>query len=324
MSVNLAAGNRHRRLERREGKAMDDAVSPAVEGLAGADRPQGPQSQPPAQAASARGPAISGPGLQPRDRRPPKEPRYTQVPNCLLDNLGDYGDAELRVYLAVCRATLGWHRQEARLTLAGLAEATGLSRQGLTPALQSLLSAGLVVREAAAGGSWSYRLAVEEDPVKCPVGGVASSLRSQAACEGGSQAACEGANIGKEIKTPARVSRAPQAASPGGPAGAGKVQAGRQAGPLRELTDAWLRAYREEFGVDYLFQGAKDGAAAARLLRFMSPAQAMALAKKAWRHRGEFWCKQAATLAGFAGAVNQIRQEVKDVNPPTRQGGGNF
>lgn len=86
--------------------------------------------------------------------------------------------------------------------------------------------------------------------------------------------------------------------------------------PKRGLTDAWCAAYRQQHIVPYVFQGAKDGKAADRLLTCGIPVpKLMEYARAAWRHPDWFWCKQAATLAGFAARVNDIIQELE--HPPT-------
>jgi len=58
-------------------------------------------------------------------------PNYTQIPNIILDNLDKLSDVELRVMLVTCRQTLGWHRDNAPLSIGYLVATTGMSKQGV-------------------------------------------------------------------------------------------------------------------------------------------------------------------------------------------------
>lgn len=96
--------------------------------------------------------------------------------------------------------------------------------------------------------------------------------------------------------------------------------------PTRALTDAWMAAYkRAHDGCGYVFIGAKDGTAAARVLKSgLSVAEIIDVAEKAWalhrRYGGEkpaFWCKMASGFASFASHFNQIREETMTVKGAT-------
>ncbi len=58
-----------------------------------------------------------------------ESPNYTQIPNDLFETeMIKMGYAELKVVLAVCRQTFGYHRIEMRMSLTKLEKMTGLSR----------------------------------------------------------------------------------------------------------------------------------------------------------------------------------------------------
>lgn len=76
----------------------------------------------------------------------------------------------------------------------------------------------------------------------------------------------------------------------------------------RQLTDAWGEAYKKRFEGKYVFQGAKDGKGADKLLATgMTNEQLMAIAKRAWEQLDDFDCKFAMSLAGYASRFNEIR-----------------
>lgn len=87
----------------------------------------------------------------------------------------------------------------------------------------------------------------------------------------------------------------------------------------RQLTDEWCAAYEFVKGRKYVFDGAKDGKAADKLLATGLPVgEIVALAAKAWK-TDAFNCRQAATLAGFACRYNYIRDEVENPQPERRR-----
>lgn len=85
----------------------------------------------------------------------------------------------------------------------------------------------------------------------------------------------------------------------------------------RQLTDGWVKAYLDAFKEPYLFQGAKDGQAADRLLSLgLTPEEIFSIAKKAWQQKNiktHWYCvNYGRELAKFAAGFNSIRQELKN------------
>lgn len=92
------------------------------------------------------------------------EPRFTQVPDVLFDQLlPDLGHAELKVLLVIMRKTFGWRKDADAISLSQLAEGTGLSRRSVQTATSSLEEGGYILierTEAPDGGRGTnvYRL----------------------------------------------------------------------------------------------------------------------------------------------------------------------
>jgi phage replication O-like protein O len=86
-------------------------------------------------------------------------PNYTQTPNVVFDSLAIFTDCQLRVILAICRKTFGWHKNRDRISLSQLQKMTGLSRRGVIDGLQMLLVEGWVERYPV-GQSFEYELIV--------------------------------------------------------------------------------------------------------------------------------------------------------------------
>lgn len=95
------------------------------------------------------------------------KPNYTQTPNDFFDKvLPTLKDGEMRVLLIVMRQTFGWGNKEwDRISISQLVEKTGLSRQTVITATNSLVQKKLLLKrkEGAAGKeqSW-YSLMVQE------------------------------------------------------------------------------------------------------------------------------------------------------------------
>lgn len=90
-----------------------------------------------------------------------EKPNYTQTPNAIYALMPEMGDAELRVVMAICRATFGWHKRADVLSLSQLEQRTGLSRQGVIDGTNAAVGRGIVGRSAK-GNSYEYFLVVND------------------------------------------------------------------------------------------------------------------------------------------------------------------
>lgn len=99
-------------------------------------------------------------------------PNYTQTPNAIYALMPEMSEAELRVTLAVCRQTFGWHREKARLSLSRLEAATGMSKSGVLSGIEAGIDRGTIGREAVDPDNprhgYDYFLLVNEDDKTTP------------------------------------------------------------------------------------------------------------------------------------------------------------
>ena len=86
---------------------------------------------------------------------------YTMLPNAVIDAMPSLSGSELKVILAVCRETIGYHRTACRLTVAALRELTGLSKQSVITAAAKMVARCWLRRESD-GDSFTYSLDVEK------------------------------------------------------------------------------------------------------------------------------------------------------------------
>ena len=72
-------------------------------------------------------------------------PNHTQISNEFIDiRMFDYNGAEVKVYLAISRKTIGWHKVSDFISYDQLQEMTGLCNQAIKTAVDSLVKEGLI------------------------------------------------------------------------------------------------------------------------------------------------------------------------------------
>ncbi len=89
-------------------------------------------------------------------------PNYTQIPNAVIDAMAKMHECELKVVMAICRKTFGWHKATDVISLSQLEALTGLSRQGVIDGVARATHRGIVER-IPDGQSFAYRVIVYED-----------------------------------------------------------------------------------------------------------------------------------------------------------------
>jgi hypothetical protein len=106
------------------------------------------------------------------------DPNYTQIPNQLLGSwerngkkdsvfipgaMSDMSESELKVCLALCRLTYGFHRINADGSIGFLVEMTGMSRQGVLNGIERLVGRGFFSRSIGSNGVGVWQREVAED-----------------------------------------------------------------------------------------------------------------------------------------------------------------
>ena len=87
-----------------------------------------------------------------------KVPNHTQTPNELFDeHMKTMSGSELKIVLAICRQTFGWHKEQDRISTAQLMEMTGLSNRSVINAIRKVMARGLVARRRV-DDSYEYAL----------------------------------------------------------------------------------------------------------------------------------------------------------------------
>lgn len=94
------------------------------------------------------------------------DPKFTQVPNILFDELmSSMGNAELRVVLVAVRKMLGFHKTSDAISLTTFQKLSGLSRQGVMDGLAAAVKNGHLRQLPTTGkrGTTMYALCIGQD-----------------------------------------------------------------------------------------------------------------------------------------------------------------
>ena len=80
-------------------------------------------------------------------------PNHTQVPNSFIDEtMRELKGAEVKVFLIICRKTIGWHKETDSISVSQIMDFTGLSDGGAQSAIHSLEERDLIVVDRGKGG----------------------------------------------------------------------------------------------------------------------------------------------------------------------------
>jgi phage replication O-like protein O len=73
-------------------------------------------------------------------------PNHTQVPNDLMDEwMKEWSGSHLKIFLAVCRKTIGWHKVCDGISYSQLMAMTGLATEACSEALKWLSDKGFII-----------------------------------------------------------------------------------------------------------------------------------------------------------------------------------
>ena len=89
------------------------------------------------------------------------KPNYTQISNEFIENMNMYSGAEVKIFLAISRKTIGWHKESDRISYSQLRSMTGLSVRRLKDPINKLIKDGWIERTGNEKSGYSYDLYFE-------------------------------------------------------------------------------------------------------------------------------------------------------------------
>lgn len=90
-------------------------------------------------------------------------PRFTSTPNIFMDEyMASLSGAEVKVFLTICRQTVGWHKETDLISISQFQKYTNLSNREIIDSIKKLEVLGLISVKRTAGKTSSYGLAYYE------------------------------------------------------------------------------------------------------------------------------------------------------------------
>jgi len=78
-----------------------------------------------------------------------KIPNHTQIPNDFIDkDMRKLNGSETKVFLVICRKTIGWHKESDYISISQIMEKTGISNRVVIKSAKSLDEMGFITRQA--------------------------------------------------------------------------------------------------------------------------------------------------------------------------------
>src|SRR5512146_811371 len=89
-------------------------------------------------------------------------PNYTMVPNDFFELLPQWEFAELKVLICLMRATFGFHRPTAQLSIRHISRATGLTPKSVMAGAAILEQRGLIKRTVIPGSTTVWECVIAD------------------------------------------------------------------------------------------------------------------------------------------------------------------
>lgn len=75
-------------------------------------------------------------------------PNHTQIPNSIIDeHMKSLTPAQFKVLIAICRKTIGWHKQSDYISISQIVELAGVSNKTVIAAVRDLEQFGFIVTQ---------------------------------------------------------------------------------------------------------------------------------------------------------------------------------
>ncbi len=106
-------------------------------------------------------------------------PNHTQIPNIIIDrHMAELSHAQFKVLMAICRKTIGWHKQSDYISISQIVELTGVSNKTVVGAIKQLERKGFIVTQKSKHATTLITINYEVTSVTSTQGSVVSTQGS--------------------------------------------------------------------------------------------------------------------------------------------------
>jgi len=103
-------------------------------------------------------------------------PNHTQIPNIIIDqHMSELSHAQFKVLMAICRKTIGWHKQSDYISISQIVELTGVSNKTVVGAIKQLDRKGFIVTQKSKHATTLITINFEVTSVTSTQGSVVST-----------------------------------------------------------------------------------------------------------------------------------------------------
>lgn len=95
-------------------------------------------------------------------------PRYTQVPDKIIDNIEPFSKAEIVILMTLCRLTFGYHKEAAIASNARIAKMCGMATTTVIRNTKALADRGVITHEISPSGWSVWSIVINEEPEPKP------------------------------------------------------------------------------------------------------------------------------------------------------------
>jgi len=91
-------------------------------------------------------------------------PNYTQIANKFIDEMPKYSGSTIKVFIAISRKTIGWHKISDRISYSQLQQITGLSVNAIKKSIKELIKDRWIVQQSTKYG-YKYDLNIAKSDI---------------------------------------------------------------------------------------------------------------------------------------------------------------
>lgn len=90
-------------------------------------------------------------------------PSYTQINNLFIESMHRYTGNTVKVFLAISRKTIGWHKLSDKISYSQIAGMTGISYRRIRECIDPLITDGWILQTGDQKNGYTYDLNIKEE-----------------------------------------------------------------------------------------------------------------------------------------------------------------
>ena len=92
-------------------------------------------------------------------------PNHTQIANSFIERMAEYTGSEVKVFLAICRKTIGWHKVSDKIPYSQISKLTGIPPKHLKKHIAKLEKDGWIIQSGDSHKGYTYDLNMDSKAI---------------------------------------------------------------------------------------------------------------------------------------------------------------